>query len=237
MRLALVDVGLAARSGEALGAVARERSGRVDADAVVFAGGSCSGRMSCGLDWSVLEGVWVELTLIALVNVLGAVDALVAHRARARERPVDRAGVADGVRMARVRGAGVVQMAQQTRLAGRTPAVEASDAVDAGRPVEAGRVHAVVDVVAAVRPVPAVDADAVVAAVGVGTGGPVLADRRLLHALVHVRFAVLAGKARRALAVIRVDPVDTGATVLAHIARAVVNVLLAVFALETCENE
>lgn len=211
VRLALVDVRLAAWSREALGAVARERTGRVDADAVVLAGRS----------------------LIALVDVLGTVDTLVAHRARTRERSVDRAGVTYGVRVARIRGTGVVQMAQQSGLAGRTPAVETTDAVDAGRSVEAGRVDAVVDVVAAVRTVPAVDADAVVAAVGVGTGGTVLADRRLLHALVHIRFAVLAGKARRALAVIGVDPVHTGGTVLAQIARAVVNILLAVFALET----
>lgn len=124
-------------------------------------------------------------------------------------------------------------MTEESGLAGSAAAVEAADAVDTGRSVEAGRVDAVVDVVAAVRTVPAVDADAVVAAVGVGTGGTVLADRRLLHALVHIRFAVLAGKARRTLAVIGVDPVHTGGTVLAQITRAVVNILLAIFALET----
>lgn len=170
--------------------------------------------------------------MITLVDVLGAVDPLVAHRARARERPVDRTGVTDGIRVARIGSARVVQVAQQSRLAGRTPAVEAADAVDTGRPVEAGRVHAVVDVVAAVRTVPAVHADAVVAAVGVGAGRAVLADRRLLDALVHVRLAVLAVEARRTLAVIGVDPVHAGAPVLAHIARAVVDVLLAVFTLE-----
>lgn len=63
MRLALVHVGFAARSGKALGTVAGERTGRVDADAVVLARG----------------------TLITLVNILGTVDALVTHRAGTRK--------------------------------------------------------------------------------------------------------------------------------------------------------
>lgn len=174
------------------------------------------------------------LTLIALVNILGTVNPLVAQSAGAGERSVDRAGITDCIRMARIGGARIVQMTQQTGLARRAPAVEAPDPVDAGRPVEAGRIDAIVDIVATIGPIPAVHANAVVAAVGVGTGGPVLADRRLLHALVHVRLAVLAGKARRTLAVIGIDPVHAGATVLTHITRAVVNVLLAVFALKAC---
>lgn len=40
VRLTLVDVGLAARSGEALGTVAGERAGRVHANTVVLARGS-----------------------------------------------------------------------------------------------------------------------------------------------------------------------------------------------------
>lgn len=172
-------------------------------------------------------------TLIALVDILGTVDALVAHRTGTGKGSINRTGVANRIGMARIGGTGVVQMAQESRFAGSTPTVEASDAVDAGCPVEAGRIHAVVDVVAAVRPVPPVHTDAVVAPVGVGAGCSVFANRRLLHALVHIRFAILAGKARRALAVIGVDPVHTGATVLAHIAGAVVNVFLAIFTLET----
>lgn len=51
---------------------------------------------------------------LALVDVLRAVDALVAVRARAHVRAVDGARIADGARVARVRGASVVQMAQQS---------------------------------------------------------------------------------------------------------------------------
>lgn len=45
VRLTLVDVGLTARTGEPLGAVAHERTRRVDADTVVFA------RRSCNMTW------------------------------------------------------------------------------------------------------------------------------------------------------------------------------------------
>lgn len=50
MRLALVHVGFAARSGKALGTVAGEGTGRVDADAVVLARGTCGeeGEMATG---------------------------------------------------------------------------------------------------------------------------------------------------------------------------------------------
>lgn len=210
MRLALVDVGLAPGPGKALSTVAGERAGRVDTDAVVLARG----------------------TLITLVDILGTVDALVAHRAGTRKRPVDRAGITDCIGVARIRSTGIVQMAQQSRLARRAPTVEATDPIDTGGPVKTSRIHTVIDIVATVRPIPPVHADTVVAAVGVGTGGPILANRWLLNALVHIRVAIIAGKARRALAVIGIDPVYAGATVLTHIARTIVDVLLAVFTME-----
>lgn len=177
--------------------------------------------------------MFARRTLIALVDVLGTIDALVTHSTGTGEGSVDRAGIADRVRVAGIGGTCIVQMAQQASLARSTATVEATNTIDTSRPVEAGRINAVVNVVATVRPVPTVHADAVVATVGVGTGSPIFADRRLLHALVYIRFAIFAGKARWALAVIGIDPVHAGATVLAHITRTVINVLLAVFALKT----
>lgn len=111
MRLALVDVRLAARTGEALTAVAGERAGNVDADTVVFAGRS----------------------LKAFVNVLGAVCSFVSLRARAREGAVDGIRFTDGVLMAGIRDARVIQMAQQTSLSRWTQAAKATDAIDASR--------------------------------------------------------------------------------------------------------
>ena len=54
MRLALVDVGFAARSSKALGTVAGERTGRVDADAVVLARGTCRDRGVTG-EWRLVR--------------------------------------------------------------------------------------------------------------------------------------------------------------------------------------
>lgn len=209
--LALVDVRLAAWPGEALRAVAGEGAGRVDALAVVFAGRA----------------------LVALVDVFGAVHALVAGGAGAGVGAVDGAGVADCVRVAWVRGAGVVQVAQQARFAGAAAADEAADAVDAGRPVEACRVRAVVLVDAAVGTDPAVHANARVPAEGVRARGAVLTDRRPRQALVHIVLAVLARVVAAAGTPVRVDPVDALAAVLAQVARTVVDVLLAVDALES----
>jgi hypothetical protein len=92
MRLALIHVRLAARSREALRAVAGKRARRVDAHAVV-------------LTWG---------PLLTLVDVLAAVHPLVAARTRASVRSVDGTSVTNSIGMARVRRAGVVQVTQES---------------------------------------------------------------------------------------------------------------------------
>lgn len=119
----------------------------------------------------------------------------------------------------------------------RALAEEAADPVDAGRPVETGGSGAVVDVYAAVGSGPAIDADARVAAVTVGTGGSIVTERRPDRALVHVVLALGAGEGRRTEARVLVDPVDSGRAVLAEIAHAVVDVLLAVDAFEAWKDK
>lgn len=114
---------------------------------------------------------------------------------------------------------------------------EAADPVDAGGPVEAGRASAVVDVLAAVGSGPAVDAYAGVAAVAVGAGRPVVAGRGPHRALVHVVLALTPGERGRAQARVLVHPVDASRPVLTQVALAVVDVLLALITLETCELE
>lgn len=156
MRLAFIYVRLASRSRKALRTVARKRAGRIHANAVVFA----------------------RRSLLTLVNVLRTIDTLVAGRTRARERAVDRTGVTNGVRMARIRGARIVQVTQQARLSGRTLAQEAAHAINACGSVKAGRAHTVVNVHTAIRPRPSVDADTGIATDHVRTGGTVLAHRR-----------------------------------------------------------
>lgn len=111
---------------------------------------------------------------------------------------------------------------------------EAADPVDARGPVEASGPGTVVDVDATIGPGPAVDADARVAAVAVGAGGPVVAERRPDRALVDVVLALRAREGRRTEARVLVDPVDAGRAVLAEVADAVVDVLLALVALKAC---
>lgn len=212
MALTFVDVRLAPRPRKTLRTVARKRAGRIHADPVMLA----------------------RRPLLAFVNVLGAVDALVTGRTRTRERPIDRARVAQRVRMARIRCARIVQMAQQSGFTLRAATVETSDTIDARRPIEARRIHAVVNVLAAIVARPAVDANARIAARRVRARRPVLAHRRPGGALVDVRFAMFAHVVGAALAAVRIDAIDAGAAVLAQMAGTVVDVLLAVGTLEAC---
>ena len=116
-------------------------------------------------------------------------------------------------------------------------AEEAADAVVTGGAVEAGGASAVVDVLRTVGSGPAVDADARVAAVRVGTRGAVLADAGPQRALVYVLVAVRSRERRRTLARVAVDAVDARRSVLAQVARAIVHVLLTVGAVETCHKQ
>ena len=92
IRVAFVDVDLAARSGESARAVALERSGRVDAQSVVFA----------------------RRAGFAFVDVFRAVDSFEAVGTRTQVGAVDGTRFATGAGVARIRCAGVVQMTQQT---------------------------------------------------------------------------------------------------------------------------
>lgn len=56
----------------------------------------------------------MRLTLLALVNVLGAVQSFVSGGAGAGEGAVDGAGVADRALVTRIRRAGVVEMAEES---------------------------------------------------------------------------------------------------------------------------
>lgn len=208
--VALVDVHLAAGPCEAASAVAAERAGRVNAEALVLAGE----------------------TLGALVHVLGAVDSLEAVGTGAEVGAVDGTRVADGSRVARVAGARVVQVTEQARLARRALAVEGADPVVARGAVEASSHGAVVDVLRAVGACPAVDADARVAAHSVGARSTVLAHAGPQRALVHVLGAVGPRVRGRAVARVRVDAIQAGGAVLAQVARAVVHVRFAVGARE-----
>lgn len=163
--LALVDVYLAPGASEAGRALAPERAGRVDTNAPVLAGRT--------------DG--------ALVVVDRAVGAAVAGRAGADCVAVGGRWVAGGILVARRMKAAVVELAEDAGLAGRTLAVEVADSVVASCARLARGLLAVVDVLAAVGPGPAVDTDALVAVDFGHAGGPVFAHIRLLPALIGER--------------------------------------------------
>lgn len=77
--------------------------------------------------------------------------------------------------MARIRSAGIVQMAEQSRFTWRALAEEAADAVMTRGAVETSGTGAIVDVLRAIRSGPSVNANAGIAAVRVGARGAVLA--------------------------------------------------------------
>lgn len=92
IRVAFVDVDLASGAGESARAIAPERAGSVDAEAVVLA----------------------RRTGLAFVDVFRTVDTFVAVRTRAHVGTIDGTCVTDGASVARIGSARIVQMAQQT---------------------------------------------------------------------------------------------------------------------------
>lgn len=90
----------------------------------------------------------------------------------------------------------------------------------------------VVNVLAAVVACPPIDADAVVAAVGVMASPSILARVGHQFALVHILCTVLACVMGRALAVVGVHAVHTHAAILAAVTRTVINVMLTVWTRE-----
>lgn len=211
IRIALVDVDLAPGSGESARAVAFERTWRVDAEPVVLA----------------------RRTRLTLIDIVGTVDSLEPFGTRAHVRSVDGTRVANSTGVTRIRGASVVQMAQQPRFPGCALTEETAHAVVARRTVEASRSGTVVDVLRTVGTGPSVDADARVAAVCVGARGAVLANAGTEGTFIYVLVAVRSRKRRRATTRVTVDAIDASRSVLAQMARTVVQILLAVGTAET----
>lgn len=209
---AFVEILLAARSGIAAYAVTRKRALCVHTLATV------------------LTGVRAD---DALIDVVIAGAAIVAGRAVAVELAVDRVCVALRPLSAGVTDAGIIHMAEQARLPEGAGADEGGDSVDAGGAGGTGRGGAVVDVLGAVRAAPAVDADAVIAALHITTGAAILTCVGLQATLVHILCAELTCPLRRTLTVVSVDPVHTGPSVLTVVLRTVVDIHLTVGPVES----
>lgn len=162
-----------------------------------------------------------------LIHVFCAVGPLVALGAGANILPVQGVGVTQRPLVARVANAGIIQMTKETCLSLWTQAGKGGHTVDAGGPRSAGSEGAVVDVLAAVIPAPAVHAHAGVASIAVGAGASILACIGLQQTLVHIFRAELPCPLRGAAAVVSVDSVHTNPSILTFVVRAVINIPLA----------
>lgn len=211
MTFALIHIRLATRTSESLRTVTRKRSRSVHTNPVML----------------------TRRSLVTFIDVLRTVNSLVSRSTRTRKRSIYRTRITQRVRMARIRCARIIQMAQQSRFAGRTTTIEAAYSIDARRTIKARGVHTVVNVLAAIRSRPAVNADTRIASVRIRASGAVLADGRSHGAFIDIVLAVFANVVAGALAAIGVDSVDACAAVLAEMSGTVVDVVLAVGALES----
>lgn len=169
MRVALIHIGLAPWPCKTLWAIAGERSGSVDANSIVFA-------------WR---------SLFTFVDVFGTIDSFVAGSTRTSVRTIDRACVAYGIGVTRIRRARVVKVAQETGLAVRALAMEAANSVDTSGAVETGSSGTIVNVYRTVLSGPAVYTNTIVRSQRIGTCRAVVADAGPHGALVHVHLARL----------------------------------------------
>lgn len=115
--------------------------------------------------------------------------------------------------------------------------VETADPIDTRGTVETSGSGAIVNVHRTVLSGPAVDANAVVRAQGIGAGCSVVADARAHGTLVHVHLARIASPLRRARTRVTVHVVHARAAVETGVWYAVVDVLLAVFPSESWEKK
>lgn len=121
-----------------------------------------------------------------LIYVLCAVGPLVALWAGANVLAIQGVGITQCPLVTRVADAGIIQMTQETCLSLRTQAGKGGHSVNAGGPRSAGGKGAVIDVLAAVIPAPAVHTHTAIASVAVGAGASILAGIGLQQALIHI---------------------------------------------------
>lgn len=211
--MALIDVHLTARARVALQTLTVERTLCVDA----------------------FPGVFTRIAVChcTFIHILSAVCSLMALRTGADVVSIHRVGVTQSTFLARIAHTGIIQVAQKTCLSLWTNAGERSHSVDAGGAVGTGGSEAVIDVLAAVVPAPAIDTHTGIAPIVVGAGAPILAGIGLQLAFVHILSAKLACPLGRAAAVVGVHPIHTNTPIQALVIRAVVHVVSTDASLET----
>lgn len=181
-----------------------------------------------------LTWVWPDDTL---VDILCTSAALVPWGADTVELAIDGVRVTLSSHLARVAGAGIINVTQQTSLAGRAAANEGSHAVDASGAGSAGLSCAVINVFRAVRAAPAVHTYAVVAVACVTARASVLTGVGLQSAFIHVIGAKLTSPFRWTLAAVSVHSVNACGSILTVVILTIINVYFTVCSSKTWQAE
>lgn len=135
--------------------------------------------------------------------------------------------------LARVTDAGIINVTQQTSLAGRAAANEGSHTVDASGASGAGLSCTVINVFRAVQAAPAVHTHTVVAVACVTACASVLTGVGLQSAFIHIISAKLTCPFRWALAVVGVHSIHACGSILTAVIWTVINVHLTVCTIKT----
>lgn len=215
MTFTFVNIGFASWPGKSLRAITSEWTGCIDANTVVFT------------RWS----------LITFINIFGTIDSFVARCTRTRVWSIDWAGITNGIWMAWIRCASIIQMTQKTRFARNATTIKCTNSINTGSTVETCCTSTIVYIFTAICTSPTIYTDARVTAVCIRASGTILANRRSHQAFVNVIFTVFARIMRWTFTTIRIHTVDTLSTVLTKISRTIVDILFTIDALKTCEKE
>lgn len=164
----------------------------------------------------------------ALIHILVTGTPCEAWGASADGTPIHGVSVTDGIFVARVTDASIIQVAQEPSLAHRTGTIEGSHPVMARGSMEADSCSTVIDVLTTALPRPAIDTDTAMPSVGIKAGAPIVTGIWLQLAFIYIFCAKLACPLWGALAVVRVNTVHTSSSIQASVLRTVVYIHLAV---------
>jgi len=206
LTIAFIDILFTPWSGVTLWTLASVGAVGVDADSLMLTRGGALG---------------------ALVNILITIVSLEARGTGAGSLASNLVGVAPSSGFARIDVALVVQVTEEASLARGTLALVFANLVNAGASVVARLGGAVILVHLTVSAGVSVDTDALVAALRVPAGAVVL-TRIGQCTLVHIVKTVVSCPVVSALTRVRVDPVNTRASVVANTVDTIVNVHFAV---------
>lgn len=170
------------------------------------------------------------------IHILSAVCSLMALRTSADIMTVHRISITQSTLLTWIANTCVIQVAQKTCLSFWTNARKRSHSINASRSISTGGSEAIIDVLTAVVPTPAIDTDTGVPSVVVGAGTSVLTSIGLELTLINIFSAKLACPLWRAAAIVRVHTIHAYTPILAIMVWAVIDVPFTDASLETWQT-